>query len=292
MPPETDAADPSRAYRARRYTAEDGLRLFFRDYGDPAADATPVLCLTGLTRNSRDFHALATRLSSTRRVVCPDYRGRGLSDYDPDWRHYEPATYLNDIRHLLALANLHRVVVIGTSLGGLLAMAMAVAMPGALAGVVINDASPELDPDGLGRILDYIGRDRPQPDWASAVREVRRLFPGVACKSDEEWLGVARGTYREGADGVLRFDWDVNIAKALGAPPPADMLWRLFRALRPFPTLALRGARSDIVSEAAFERMAAEHPRLERVLVPGVGHAPSLAEPEAAAAIDRFLAGL
>src|SRR5713226_6270456 len=116
-------------YRARHLTAQDGLQLFYRDYGNPHGSRVPLLCLTGLTRNSQDFADLAERCAGTRRVICPDYRGRGRSAYDPDWRRYEPMTYLNDIGHVLLANDIHRVVVVGTSLGGLLAMGLAVMRP-------------------------------------------------------------------------------------------------------------------------------------------------------------------
>ena len=281
------------AWRERRFTAQDGLGLHYRDYGDADAAATPVLCLGGLTRNARDFDALARRVSARRRVLCLDLRGRGRSDYDPDWRNYRPETYIADIAHLLAAANLHRVAVVGTSLGGILAMAMAAAMPSSLAGVVLNDVGPEVEPGGLAPILAYIDADRPQPDWESAVRTVRTHLPNLAFQDEAMFETMARNTYREGEDGLLHFDWDVNIVKPLrrggGAAPD---LWPLFRGLRAIPLLAFRGAESDILSAGCFARMAAERPDARLVTVPRTGHAPTLAEPECVAALDAFLAGL
>jgi len=249
-------------FRECRYTAQDGLSLYYRDYGDADAPATPVLCLAGLTRNARDFHRLALRLAAGRRVLCPDYRGRGRSDYDPDSANYRPETYLNDIRHLLAATGAHRVVVIGTSMGGLLAMAMGAAMPTALAGVILNDVGPEVEASGIERILAYIGADRPHPDWDSAAADLKTMFPHLSLSSDDEWRAAARATWREGADGTLHVDWDVKLVEALRNGPPPPDLWPMFRSLAPFPTLAIRGALSDVLSAATFEKMAAMRPGL------------------------------
>ncbi len=279
-------------FRERRYSAQDGLSLYFRDYGAPGAGAVPVLCLTGLTRNSRDYHKLATRLAgSGRRVLCPDYRGRGKSEYDRDWRNYTPATYIGDIRHLLAATNVHRVIVVGTSLGAFLTMGMSAAMPASLAGAVLNDAGPDVNADGLSRILAYIGQDSPQPDWAAATARVRTMFPTLPYESDEEWLDFARSTYREGEDGVLHFDWDVDLAKPMASGAALPDLWPLFRGLRDVPVLALRGALSDVLSADTFERMGQALPHMKRVTVPGVGHAPTFTEPQSREAVDDFLAG-
>ncbi len=284
---------PDAAYRERRFAAQDGLQLYFRDYGDPDSAATPVLCLGGLTRNARDFDALARRLAGERRVLCLDLRGRGRSDYDPDWRNYVPATYLNDIAHLLAVAGVHRVVVVGTSLGGVLAMAMGAAMPSALAGAVLNDIGPEIERGGLDPILSYIRVDRPQPDWESAVRTIRTLLPDLAFQDEAMFEAMARNTWREGGDGLLHFDWDVNIVRpALADGGATADLWPFFRGLRRVPLLAFRGAASTILSADCFARMAGERPDAGMVTVPRTGHAPTLGEPECIAALDAFLGRL
>jgi len=284
---------PDAAYRERRFAAQDGLQLYFRDYGDPDSAATPVLCLGGLTRNARDFDALARRLAGERRVLCLDLRGRGRSDYDPDWRNYVPATYLNDIAHLLAVAGVHRVVVVGTSLGGVLAMAMGAAMPSALAGAVLNDIGPEIERGGLDPILSYVRVDRPQPDWESAVRTIRTLLPDLAFQDEAMFEAMARNTWREGGDGLLHFDWDVNIVRpALADGGATADLWPFFRGLRRVPLLAFRGAASTILSADCFARMAGERPDAGMVTVPRTGHAPTLGEPECIAALDAFLGRL
>ncbi len=279
-------------FAERFLTAQDGLRLYWRDYGDALSPRVPVLCLTGLTRNSKDFHDLASRLAPERRVICPDYRGRGRSHYDPDPRNYDPRVYLQDVRHLLAAAGVHRCVVVGTSLGGILAMALSVLLPAAVAGAVINDIGPDVARDGLGRIIDYIGQDRPQPDLAAATAHLREMFPTLSFKTHDGWLKLARNTYREGADGLLHFDWDVRLVENVRRMADGDMpaLWPLFLGLKRVPVLAVRGGVSDVLTEAGFERMAAAMPHMTRIVVPGCGHAPALDEHEVLPAIDDLLA--
>lgn len=289
----TEETADSDGFRSRHYRSQDGLELHFRDYGDPLSPLRPVLCLSGLTRNASDFHDFAMGLARRRRVICPDYRGRGKSAYDPNWRNYEPKTYISDIVHLLALSNIHSVVVVGTSLGGLLAMGLAVARPTVLAGVVLNDVGPDIQGDGLVRILNYIGRDAPQPDWDAAIAHLKILFPNAPLDTPAEWLRFAQATFREGEDGLLHFDWDPALAKPLRRPRRAvPDLWPLFGALRRVPVLALRGELSDVLAPDTFERMGRAHSGLTRITVPKVGHVPLLHEPPAREAIDGFLDSL
>ena len=277
-------------YRERHLTAQDGLRLYYRDYGDRRSARTPVLCLTGLTRNSRDFADLALRLAPQRRVLCPDYRGRGRSQYDANWRNYDPMVYLNDIGHLLSANDLHRVVVIGTSLGGLLGMGLAVLRPTAVVGIVLNDIGPDIESTGLGRILDFIGKDHPQPDWPTAVAALRASLPRLASKDGDWWERFARATYRESEDGILHYDWDVALARPLlRANGRVQDLWPPFRGVRDLPALVVRGAISDVLSEAGLRRMAEAKPDLIHVTVPAVGHVPSLDEPEVQGVLDDFI---
>jgi pimeloyl-ACP methyl ester carboxylesterase len=278
------------AARERWITAADNLRLFFRDFGDEDGGATPLLCIPGLTRNSHDFLDIGKRLAPARRVVCPDLRGRGRSQYARDWRSYDAGIYIDDLRHLLAALGIGKVVIVGTSMGGLLGLAMAAAIPTQIAGLIINDVGPDITPSGASRILEYIGRDRPQPDWAAAVQHLREMFPMLSLKTDEDWLAFARGTFREDPDGYLHFDWDVTLARPVVSPPePLPDLWRFWRAAGNIPTLAIRGGASDILSETTFARMKAEMPSLRQLTLPDIGHAPTLDEPACREAIDEFL---
>ena len=286
----TEALAPD--YREGYLGTHDGLKLYYRDYGDPLAPGTPVLCLAGLTRNSGDFARLAPRLAARRRVVTLDYRGRGRSDYDPDWRHYGPEACVWDVVQASFALGLHHFVVIGTSYGGLLGMGLAVFLPAALAGLVMNDTGPDLNDEGIERIMSYVGRDNPQPDWDAAARCIHETFPHLRLRNHEDRDRMIRGTFREGPDGQLHHDWDPKIAKAILNSPEARDLWPFFRALRALPLLVIRGADSDVLTAAGLERMARIKPDLAQLTVEGVGHTPSLEEPECRTAIDEFLAGI
>jgi len=289
-----DLSPSTAAFTDRYVRAQDGLRLYARDYEPPyARDGTAVLCLAGMTRNSKDFAHVATALAGHRRVICLDYRGRGRSAYDPDWRHYEPTVYLNDILHLLTALNIHKVIVIGTSLGGLLAMALAVARPSLLVGAVVNDIGPDVAAEGLAHVLDYFANDRPLPDWPAAIAELRRTFKYLELGDVQNWERMARATYKECPDGFLRFDWDVRLIHPFRqALHRKQDLWPYFRALRAIPTLAIRGGKSQVFLPSCLVRMSEEKPDLMTVTVPDVGHTPNLGEPVAVAALDNFLAGL
>jgi pimeloyl-ACP methyl ester carboxylesterase len=272
----------------RVVAARDGLRLFVRDEGK-ADGALPLLCLPGLARNGRDFDELAARLAPTRRVVRLDYRGRGRSERAADWRSYAPEIYLDDIRQTVCATGLGRFVVVGTSLGGLLGMALALSMPAALAGLIVNDVGPDVRADGRARILEYVGRDRPQPDWDAAVAELKRIMPTVGFTAEAQWRAAAERTFVGGADGRLHVDWDPMIVEPLRRGGVPGDLWRLWRAVGELPVLLIRGARSDVLSAATFDRMVAAKPDVAAVVLPGAGHAPTLDEPESREAIDEFL---
>lgn len=278
-------------YVERRVTTQDNLSLYLRDYGDALDPRVPLLCLGGLTRNSKDFDGLAERYSRDgRRVIAPDYRGRGRSDYDPDPYNYDPRIYLRDIHDILSALNLHRVVIVGTSLGGILGMGMGAAMPGALAGVVLNDIGPEVETGGLAFIIGYMREDRPLDSWDDAVETIKKMLPNLTFQDEGIWLKMAQNTFRECDDGKLRFDWDVNIVKPILDPSyEVPDMWPIFRSLKNVPVLALRGAESDILSPDCFRRMQEFKPDMIAVEVPRCGHVPTLAEPESKAALDEFL---
>ncbi len=289
------AADEDGAgFREHRLTAQDGRSLYAREYGPVTGGAVPVLCLPGLTRNHRDFHRLAQRLARDRRVVCPDMRGRGRSDWDPSPRNYRPEVLLLDVIHIITAFRLHPCVLIGTSLGGLLSMGVAVVEPRTVAGIVLNDSSPGSDPQSLHDIARYVDEYKVQPNWDAAARYARELIGRDWSWDDATWLRLARQTYSKGRDGMLHLDYDREIAWPLrqllaGSGPRRD-LWTLFKALKRIPAVAVRGALSNVLSEATFERMTVEKPDLVTVTVPGVGHAPLLEEAEVRHAIDELLA--
>lgn len=281
-------------FHERHWYAQDGVRLFVREYGAGAdRSRLPVVCLSGLARNSSDFHDVARRLTAQgRRVICPDYRGRGRSADAPDWRTYRPRHMLADLLDLLTVYNIRRALFVGTSFGGLLSTGLAVARPGVVEAVVLNDIGPEIGSVAMGSIVEQIGDAQALPDWTAAVEYLkRRNPPEFELPTEEAWWKFARATFREAPDGSLRVAYDVRLARTLAVgEQDAAPLWDYYRALAPIPTLALRGAVSNILTQATFDRMAEVKPDLRRVVVPGVGHAPCLHEPTARDALDGFLA--
>lgn len=273
------------------FESTDGLRLYCRVFEAERATGLPVLCLPGLTRNSRDFHSLAQHLRPRRRVMTADLRGRGRSDWDPDPSHYQLPTYAADVWSLLDSLDEERVVIVGTSLGALIGMVLAASAPRRIAGVVLNDAGPEIDPKGLKRIAGYAGKLPPVASWNEAAAQARQVY-GAALPDlrDAEWLQYARCGYRETAAGVPVPDMDPAIARAFDLPasPPVDM-WPLYARITGVPLLVIRGALSDLLSAGTVARMLREKPDLEHIEVPNRGHTPLLNEPECLAAIDAFL---
>lgn len=282
-------------YAERHWTSRDGLNLYARDYpGAPEGDGLPVICLHGLTRNSKDFEEIAPRIAGWgRRVIVPDVRGRGQSDRDPSPKNYQPKIYARDVLEMMTALDISRAVFLGTSMGGIIAMTMMALRPRAVAAAILNDVGPEVAPEGIARILSYAGKPVEIHSWQDAADYVR-LTNAVAMPhfGDDDWEKFARRTFREGATGPV-LDYDPAISVKLGKPPGRMALWiagLLFRQLaRKRPTLLVRGETSDIISPAIADRMQRVAPRLQRVDVPGVGHAPMLTEPAAVDAIDQFL---
>jgi pimeloyl-ACP methyl ester carboxylesterase len=272
------------------YQSTDGLRLYCAVYSAQSTDGLPVLCLPGLTRNSRDFAKLAARLSRQHPVLAIDLRGRGLSAWDADSAHYELATYVRDVWALLDCKGVDRFVAIGTSLGGLMAMTMADMDPRRLAGAVLNDIGPEIDPTGLRRIADYVGRLPPVRDWSEAIAQTKNVYgPALPGLSDEQWSYFARCGYRENAAGAPVPDVDPGIATAFKRRDTSEPdLWPLFRRLT-VPMLVIRGGLSDILSCGTLSRMIQEKPGLSHVTLAQRGHTPLLDETECLTAIDEFL---
>jgi len=276
-------------YQDLYWTSTDGVKLHARDYpGDRAA--VPVVCLPGLTRNARDYAALAATLAPGRRVIAVDFRGRGESGQAKDPMSYVPATYADDVRGLLVEAGIERFVAVGTSLGGLVAMLLA--GDGVLRGAVINDVGPEIESAGLQRIRGYVGRGSSCPTWLHAARTVadahRDIYPGWEL---DDWLGMAKRLYRVTSAGRIVLDYDLRIAepfRVLATAEGPDM-WEALGGLAAVPVLVVRGGRSDVLSADVAARMIERLPQGELVTVPDVGHAPTLSEPAAAAGIARLL---
>ena len=270
------------------YQSDDGLRLYARDY--PSASGAPViLCLPGLTRNSKDFAQLAHQLQETHRVICPDQRGRGRSARDTDAANYRPDKYALDMFALLNVLQLKEVVIIGTSLGGLMAILMLASEPARIKAAVLNDVGPEVDPRGVARITGYVGKTVPANNWEEAVQQTANInaaaFPDF---SPHEWQTMARDLYiQEGRVPVL--DYDPAIAHGLASGTAAPNLWPLFDTVGDKPMLVIRGQDSDILSVETLAEMSRRLPHLTSLNIARRGHAPTLTEPEAYKAICEFL---
>lgn len=278
------------------WTSEDGLKLFAKSYGPGSAPLT-VLCLHGLTRNHKDFEPMIAALPGKYRYIAVDVRGRGRSDYDPKPQNYQPPVYARDMLKLIDTLGLRKVALIGTSMGGLISILMIRSAPGRIAGIVLNDVGPAVEKAGIERIAAYAGRLPPVTDWASAAAAVKAvngpIFPHY---TDDQWMAVARRTYRETPDGRVQPDYDPNIAFGLGKVKPGPLtdffLWRVFGVTKKAPLMVVRGETSDILSQKTAERMVRRHPDARLVTVPGVGHAPFLDEPQAVSGLTAFLSRL
>jgi pimeloyl-ACP methyl ester carboxylesterase len=274
------------------WMSSDGLRLHYRDYaGNPSRP--PIVCIPGLTRNARDFEGVAARLAGDWRVICVDLRGRGESAHARDSSTYMPLAYVEDMEALFGALGLERVILFGTSLGGLITMLLALRDNSRIAAALLNDIGPVLDLTGLDRIRSYVGKSQAWPTWLHAARFLQEAQGDVYPKWDlDRWLVHAKRVCRLTSSGRIVFDYDMRIAEPFKAPegPVGVDLWPAFRALAGRPALVVRGAHSDLLSEATVTAMKAENPDLESVTIPDVGHAPTLDEPEAQAAIDRLLA--
>lgn len=280
-------------YQVRSWTSRDGLRLCYRDYAG-RDDRPPVLCLHGLTRNARDFAGLADRIAGEWRVIVPEMRGRGDSDYARDPKTYNPVQYCEDVEGLLTELAITRFIAIGTSMGGLMAMLLSAADPARIVAAVINDIGPVIDPAGLERIREHVGQGRSFETWMHAARALQESQSGIYPDYDiSDWLATAKRLMVLGSGGRIVFDYDMKIAEPFDEPAgtvPAPDMWPLFDTLAGRPLLLTRGETSDILSADIAAQMAARNPDLELVTLPRIGHAPTLDEGVCVAAIDRLLA--
>lgn len=281
-------------YEEGFFKTADGLRVHYCNHPPSGVETgVPVLCLHGLTRNLRDFEELAPRISGLgRRVITASQRGRGLSDPDPVVERYNPGVYAADMLALLDSLGIRRAAFIGTSMGGLMTMIAAALAPDRIAAAVLNDVGPEIDPAGLDRIRGYVGGAASLANWAEAAAQCR-IINGIAFpdeRDDAYWIGFARRIFREDTVGGLVLDYDAAISRSVapGSATTAD-LWPLFEALKPIPTLVVRGELTDILMSSTVAEMRRRKPDLVVAAVPRVGHAPFLTEPAAWDALRTFL---
>lgn len=278
------------------YWSGDGLRLHWRERAsgpDVPADRPTLLCIPGLTRTTADFKALGDRLGGQWRVVAVDLRGRGESAWPKDSLTYVPMSYLLDLGLLIDAARVGRFVAIGSSVGGVLALMLTTGHRPAMAGAILNDIGPAIEPAGLQRMRANVGRQANWPTWVHAARDLAArnsdIYPGWWL---HDWLGFAKRLCKLTPAGRVVFDYDPRIAEAFRLPKgdAGTDLWAALDALRGLPVLSLRAARSDVLSAATQSEMCRRLPEMTGVEVPDVGHAPTLDEPAATQAIDDYLA--
>lgn len=275
----------------RYHRSDDGLRLHVSEWLGAPPGAPVLLCLPGLTRNGRDFARLAERANLAGwRVLCPDLRGRGLSDRDPDPSRYRPDRYVADMVTLLDHLQLPQVSIVGTSLGGMMGTMLAALQPGRVRALVLNDVGPVLEAEGLARIAGYVGRQPPADSLDEAVARTAATQGGVFPDFNaDDWRQMVADTHVVD-EGRWVPDYDPAIAQGLANGSAVPTLWPLFDAARAVPMLLLRGALSDLLSAATVAAMRERLPLLHAVEVPLRGHAPTLDEPVAREAMERFLA--
>lgn len=282
-------------FRELRFRSSDGLNLVASEYGSKDSGKLPVVCIPGLTRNSRDFEELAPWIASMgRRVIAVDLRGRGRSDRDPNPNHYAPPTYAADMVTLLDSIGAPRALFVGTSLGGIVAMTLASKHIDRIGGSVINDVGPVIAKEGLVRISGYAGKPVPVRSWSDAVEYARRTG-GVAFpdNTDADWAVFVRRIFKEGPDGVPVLECDPKVFRPMHPLLTwllTPLVWAAFRKLATGrPTLLVRGAISDVLNVETAARMRREAPAMAYVEVDRVGHAPTLSEPQAKESLTRFL---
>jgi pimeloyl-ACP methyl ester carboxylesterase len=277
-------------------TAPDGLTLHVRSYGSRLASALPVVCLPGLARTAADFHPLAAALAADpakpRRVLALDYRGHGQSKYDHDPDNYTLPVTLADLSGVLTALEIAPAIFVGTSYGGLLAMMLAVLRPTAIAGVILNDIGPVIEPQGLLRIKGHVGKLPIPRNFEEGAEILRWLFDAEFPKlAPQDWIAFAQRTWREHGGGLVP-DYDLKLARTLQGANLEHLptLWNQFDALARVPLMVIRGANSDMLASTTLDAMLARRRELEVAVVPDQGHAPLLAEPKLIRQIAAFVA--
>jgi pimeloyl-ACP methyl ester carboxylesterase len=285
-------ADMAPRRRSMQCASPKGLhRMAYLEWGD-ARNRDVLVCVHGLTRAARDFDDLARALCGRFRVVCPDVAGRGDSDRLGDPMLYGLPQYVCDMVTLIARLDVESVGWVGTSMGGLIGIALA-ALPGTpVKRLVLNDAGPVVSKVSLERIASYLGKGLEFASVEKAEQYLRAVHAPFGKHSDAQWRHLTEIWLRPDEGGAWRAHYDPRIAEPFRATmPEKDLeLWPLYDAIR-CPTLVIRGAASDLLSRKTTEEMAARGPKAKVVEIPGVGHAPTLMNPDQISIVRDFLLG-
>lgn len=281
---------------SRFVTMPDGLVIHVRSWGPAASGRTPLLCLPGLSRNSRDFAGLAARFAghpkSPRQVIAVDFRGRGLSGHDKNPGNYNIVTEAMDVNAVLTALGIEHAVFVGTSRGGLVTMIMAGMRPGAIAAAVLNDIGPVLEGAGLAQIRIYLQKSPRPKNWAEAIAIQKSVMAATFTSfTEEDWLFEALAKYAE-KDGKIGPDHDpglLQVVKAIDLSSPLPTMWPQFAGLAGVPAMVIRGANSALLSQKTVEQMAERHPKLTSLTIDGQGHAPLLHSAGIPEALAAFL---
>lgn len=267
------------------FQTSDGLTLYYEDTGE----GLPLLCLAGLTRTTRDFDYVTPHLPNCR-LIKLDYRGRGQSDWDKEWKNYTLPVECRDVLELLAHLSVAQVAVLGTSRGGLNAMGLAMSAPDVLLGAALNDVGPEIDAEGLEFIMGYLGRNPTPKTHEAAASAMARLYRGFHDVPMERWLNEARMHYTQTDEG-LQITYDPHLRTAMETQSEQEMpdLWPYFDALVNKPLALIWGENSDLLKEPTVQEMQRRCPDMVLGRVPGRGHIPFLDEPESVAALNTWL---
>lgn len=273
------------------FITEDGLSLAY----DVQGTGHPVLCLAGLTRNMDDFEPVVEHFADRAQIIRLDSRGRGASEYDPNFHNYSLPQEGADALALLDHLGLERAAILGTSRGGLIAMVLAVTAKHRLTGVLLNDIGPEIDQAGLSNIMDFLGRPSVFKSFDDAAERLPRSlgaqFPNLFF---EDWRTYARRIWHEGPERLeLRYDPKLRDAvEAQSVTGEAPDLWPLFDAFDGLPLAALRGENSDLLTPETFAEMQRRRPDMIAATVAERGHVPFLDEPDSLSVISEFIEAL
>ena len=267
----------------------------------PSSNPKPdLICLSGLSRNSYDFHNFALIMNKKgHRVITLDYRGRGESEYDPNPENYNIGSYIEDLRHLLIVTNIHEFVLVGTSLGGIIGMFTAAAMPRVLKAVVLNDIGTEIDCQWTKDIVEKMEKNQSFASWEQAVEHIKNSMKWLNHLSEEQLLERTKWYFREDSHARIARKWDINILKAIKTDQSSNF-WAQFLSLANIPTLLVRGGDSDILSHDLFsdmektlkQKQTNNKKTILSVEIPNRGHAPDLDEPKFIKAFDALVSAI